>query len=317
MGALGTTRSAFMRLPRSFAALSVAIALGSPVFAANAPAAPTAPPPDRPVVPLWEAGAPGFEARRNEPEKVGGGNVSNIHNPSLTVYLPAKGMANGCAVIVCPGGGHRTLVIQKEGYEIADWLVAHGFTAFVLKNRLANDEANPAGAPQPYTVVGHALVDAQRAVRLVRSRAAAWNLDPAKVGIIGFSAGGDVAVLAGTRGAPGQANAADPIERQSSRPDFFGLIYAAGLARPDLVLNAQTPPVFIACGYLDRYRLDVPSAQFYVRCREAGVSAELHIYAGGDHGFAIRPSSNAAAATWIARFNDWLVDRKFIAAAKS
>src|SRR5882724_4643237 len=124
-----------------------------------------------PVFPLWPQGAPGSEARKGEPEKVVGNNVSNIHFPTLTVYLPAKDKATGTAAIVCPGGGHRFLVMQKEGYDVAQWLADHGIAAFVLKNRLARDDANPAGAPQPYTIERDALADAQRAIRLVRSRA--------------------------------------------------------------------------------------------------------------------------------------------------
>lgn len=272
---------------------------------------------EHPVVRLWPNGAPGSETRRNEPEKINGGSVSNIHDPSIIVYLPAKEKATRCAVIVAPGGGHRTLVIQKEGYEIAEWLAAHGIAAFVLKNRLARDDANPADAPQPYTVEGHAIPDAQRAIRLVRSRASEWGVDPARVGIIGFSAGGEVALLTGTSGAPGKANAADALERQSSRPDFFGLIYAAGLNRPNLKINADSPPVFLACGYNDRYNFAVPSAEFFIRCKRAGVSAELHLYAGADHGFAIRAASNAAATKWIESFEAWLADRKFIPTPKA
>lgn len=272
---------------------------------------------EHPVIRLWPDGAPGSEARRNEPEKNNGRTASNIHDPSITVYLPAKGKETGCAVIVTPGGGHRNLEVLKEGSEIAEWFAAHGIAAFVLKNRLARDESNPAGQPQPYTVEGHSIPDAQRAIRLVRSRAAEWAIDPQHVGIIGFSAGGEVALLAGTSGAPGRADAADPLERQSSKPDFFGPIYAVGFSRPNLSLSAETPPVFIACGYNDRYNLAIPSAEFFVRCKKAGVSAELHLYAGADHGFGIRAATNPAAATWIESFQAWLVDRKFIPLRKS
>lgn len=271
---------------------------------------------DHPVIRLWPDGAPGSEARRNEPEKINEGNVSNIHDPSVTVYLPAKERATGCAVIVAPGGGHRTLVMQKEGSQIAEWLTAHGIAAFVLKNRLARDESNPAGQPQPYTVDGHSLPDAQRAIQVVRSRAAEWNVNPEHVGIIGFSAGGEVALLAGTSGGGGRADAVDPVERQGSRPDFFGLIYAAGFSRQNLNLGAETPPVFIVCGANDRFNLAIPSAEFFIRCKKAGVSAELHLYAGAEHGFGILPGSKPAS-TWIENFEAWLADRKFIPVPKS
>ena len=271
---------------------------------------------ERAVVALWPNGAPGSEARLNEPEKKNGNSVSNIHHPSLTLYLPPKGQATGCGVIVTPGGGHRNLVMSKEGYEIAAWLADHGIAAFVLKNRLANDDANPPGAPQPYNVDRHALADAQRALQLVRSRAAEWNVDPAKLGIIGFSAGGEVALLAATHGPVLKADPADVINRQNPHPDFFGLIYPGGLTRPDITLTKETPPAFLTCGYGDRPTISESLAEFYLKCKKAGVNAELHIYSGAEHGFGILKERNAAAATWIARFNEWLIDRKFIPTPK-
>ena len=199
--------------------------------------------PDRPVVPLWPNGAPGSEARKNEPEKINatGSSVSIMHNPSILVYLPAKENATGCAVIVAPGGGHRNLAIQHEGYNVGEWLAAHGIAAFVLKYRLARDEATPAGAPQPYTIEGTALADAQRAIRIVRARAAEWNVNPSAVGIIGFSAGGEVAALAAMRPEAGKADAADPIERQNARPDFQGLIYPGQSGK--ILPERGAPPV--------------------------------------------------------------------------
>ena len=121
------------------------------------------------VVPLWANGAPGSEARKNEPEKTtpNGASVSNIHHPSLIVYLPAKDKATGAAVIVAPGGGHQNHAIQHEGYNVAQWLADHGVAAFILKYRLARDNANPTGAPQPYTVDRDALADAQRAMNII------------------------------------------------------------------------------------------------------------------------------------------------------
>lgn len=265
-----------------------------------------------PVVPLWPEGAPRSEARKDEPEKIVGDNVSNIHFPTITAYLPAKAKATGCAVIIAPGGGHRYLVMQKEGYQIAEWLANHGVAGFVLKNRLANDDATPPERSQPYTVDRDALADAQRAIRVIRSRAAEWKLDPARIGIIGFSAGGEIALLAGTGGVAARPEVADIIERQSSRPNFFGLIYPGGLRRSDVMLSNTTPPVFLACGHGDNYNIAAPLAEFYLRCKQVGMNAELHIYAGAGHGFGIDGGNNAAAATWIARFHEWLADRKFI-----
>jgi len=249
-----------------------------------------------------------------EPEKTGGTNVSNIHHPSLTVYLPAPWTATGCAVVIAPGGGHARLAIQHEGYAVAQWLADHGIAAFILKYRLAKDDATPAGAAQAYTIDRDELGDARRALQLVRSRSTEWGVDPARVGIIGFSAGGEVALLAATRATAGQPGATDPLDRLSSRPDFFGLIYPGGLQRTDIVLTKETPPVFLACGADDRPTISELMPEFYLKCKKAGVPAELHIYAGIGHGFGVRATNKAPAGAWLSRFNDWLGDRKFLAA---
>lgn len=267
---------------------------------------------EHPVVPLWPNGAPGSEARRAEPEKVAGGSVSNVHHPSLTVYLPPADKSTGCAVIVAPGGGHQRHAIQHEGYNVGEWLASHGVAAFVLKYRLAKDDANPANTPQPYTVDRDALADAQRAIRLVRARASEWNVNPQAVGIIGFSAGGEVALLAATRGVDSKGDAADPIDRQSAKPNFFSLLYPGGLPRTDIELTKETPPTFLAAGYGDRQNISEGLAEFYLKCKRAGVSAELHMYAGAGHGFGVRDTNKGPSGAWIARFREWLADRKFL-----
>jgi endo-1,4-beta-xylanase len=259
------------------------------------------------VIPLWPAGAPGSEARRNEPEKVVGNNVSNIHFPTLTVYPPEKAKATDCAVIICPGGGHRNLVMQKEGYDIARWLSDHGLVAFVLKNRLAHDDATPAGTPQPYTIERDALADAQRAIRLVRSRAAGWGVDPAKVGIMGFSAGGELAALAAAHPDAGNAAAADAIDRFSAAPAFQGLIYPGQSQKIRPMKGAA--PAFLACGADDRPDISEGLPKAYLLFKDAGVPVELHIYAGVGHGFGLRPGP---AADWADRFLAWLGTEKFI-----
>jgi acetyl esterase/lipase len=258
-----------------------------------------------PVVPLWPAGAPGSEARQAEPEKIAGSNVSNIHHPSLTVYLPAPDKATGAAVIVAPGGGHARLAIQHEGWNVAQWLADHGVAAFVLKYRLAKDDAVPAGGPQPYTIDRDALADAQQALRVVRARAAEWRVRREAVGLIGFSAGGEVALLAATR-------ATDP----AVRPNFYGLIYPGGLPRTDITVTKETPPVFLTAGYGDRQNISEGLAEFYLKTKRAGASAELMMYAGAGHGFGVRDTNKSPSGAWIARFHEWLGDRKFLAAAK-
>lgn len=265
---------------------------------------------DNLVVPLWPNGAPGFEARKDEPDKIANERVTNVHFPTLTVFLPPKGQASGAAVVIAPGGGHGHVTIAHEGYAVAQWLAAHGVAGFVLKYRLARDEA--AGGKSPYTVDVHELADTQRALRLVRSRATEWGVDPAKLGVMGFSAGGELAVLAVTRPDAGKPDAADLIERQSSRADFGALMYPGGLTRTDLALSKETPPLFMLVGGDDP--LSVPLANFYVACRKAGVSAEMHVYAGIGHGFGIQDKNPHNLATWPDRFRAWLVDRKFVAA---
>ena len=134
-------------------------------------------PTDRPIIPLWPNGAPGSEARRTEPEKIVGANVSNIHHPTLTVYLPAPAVATGTAIIVVPGGGHSKLVMEHEGYNVGSWLAERGIAAFVLKHRLAKDDATPAGTPQPYTIDRDAVADGVAVAVGVR-RAGAVGVSP-------------------------------------------------------------------------------------------------------------------------------------------
>jgi acetyl esterase/lipase len=138
------------------------------------------------VIPLWRAGAPGFEAKRDIPELAESYWVKNIHNPSVTAFFPDSDKATGAAVIICPGGGHRELVFNAEGVEAAKYLNSIGVTAFALKYRLGREPG------LPYTIEEHGLADGQRAVRLVRGRAAEWGIDPTRIGMLGFSAGGEI-----------------------------------------------------------------------------------------------------------------------------
>ena len=157
-------------------------------------------------IPLWPNGAPGFESRRNEKQVAKDYWVANIHNPSLTVYLPPKEKATGAAVVICPGGGHRLLVFNAEGDEPARYLAAIGVAAFALKYRLGREEGSP------YSIEKHAREDGQRAMRLVRSRAKEWNIDPNRIGMMGFSAGGEVVSLVAFG-----AGAGDPKCARSNR----------------------------------------------------------------------------------------------------
>ena len=266
-------------------------------------------PTNRPIIPLWPEGAPGSEARRTEPEKVDGDKVSNIHHPTLTVYLPEKDKATGTAVIVVPGGGHRYLVMNHEGYNVANWLVQRGIAAFILKHRLGRDSATPEGN-SPYQWDVHGLADGQRAIRLIRHRASEWNLDPRRIGILGFSAGGEIAFLSAMRAAPAEGKSSDPTQRESGRPDFQALIYPgkSSLIKPE----KGAPPVFLAAGYNDRPDISEGLANVYLLFKKAGVPAELHLYAGAGHGFGLRETNKSPAGAWPQRFIEWLAEQKLL-----
>lgn len=253
------------------------------------------------AIPLWENGAPGSEARMNEPEQVQGTNVCNIHHPTITPFIPAAEKSTGTAVIICPGGGHSKLCLGHEGYALAEWFKARGIAAFVLKYRLAREKGST------YTIQEHAMADARRAIRLIRSRSTEWHLKTDRLGILGFSAGGELAAFAAMKSDAGQKSAADPIEQQSSRPDFQALIYpgTSGL------FNAEKgmPPLFIAAGYNDRPDISEGMATLYLKYKAAGVKAEMHLYANAGHGFGYRPDAKpSAAARWPERFTEWLTD---------
>ena len=251
------------------------------------------------ALPLWPHGAPGSEARVAEPEKQDGSNVMNVHNPSLTPFIPTTG-ATGVAVIIAPGGGHSKLCLGHEGYALAEWLREHGIAAFVLKYRLARE---PGSA---YTIQEHAMADTRRALRTVRSRAQEWGIKPDRIGIMGFSAGGELAAFSAMKSDPGKADAADPVERASSRPDFQALIYPG--TSNLFTVEKGMPPAFIACGYGDRPDIAEGMASLYLKYKAAGVKAELHIYSNAGHGFGYKPNTTTAAGAWPYRFREWLVD---------
>ncbi len=261
-------------------------------------------------VPLWANGAPGSETMAAKPEvltppaKPGDStHVSSIHNPSLLVYLPPKEKATGAAMIVAPGGGHQFLSIDTEGTNVAEWLNSIGVAAFVLKYRLAREPGSP------YKVEVHPYADAQRAIRMIRARAAEWNVDATRVGIMGFSAGGEVAAMASTRFDMGNPDAADPIERQGSRPNFQILIYP-GIQADKFQVTKDTPPTFMLAADNDKGPSTAIPA-LYLSLKSAGVPAEIHIYNSGGHGFGLRqpdPRPNVIYSTWVLRLQDWMAD---------
>jgi acetyl esterase/lipase len=251
---------------------------------------------------LWPAGAPGSEGRSGaETVRVnehGEHIVSNVHAPSITVSLPTRAAAASAAIVVIPGGGHTELWMDHEGYNVAAFLMQHGVAAAVLKYRLARA---PGSA---YSVEGNSLKDVQRAIRLLRSRAAQWNIDPNRVGVMGFSAGGELAALAATQYDTGMAMAADAIEQQSSRPSFQALLYPG--IPSGMILSSDTPPAFLLCGAEDQPAISQGLADLYLRLRRAGAHAELHIYDGVGHGFGLRAGNTGPVAEWPRRFLEWL-----------
>ncbi len=284
-------------MPLGLVTLSVALAL---------PAADAAPP----VEPLWAGPAPG--AKGNGP----------ADRPTLTVFLPPADLANAAAVVVCPGGGYGGLEVYREGKRPAEWLNKQGVAAFVLQYRVA-----PYRHPAP-------LQDAQRALRTVRARAKEWHLDPNRIGIWGFSAGGHLASTAATHFDDGKPDAADPVERVGCRPDFAILAYpvitmAAETthmgsrlnllgkdADPKLVeelsnelhVTARTPPTFLFHTDADTAVVPQNSVLFYLALHEAGVPAELHIFAKGPHGVDLAPG-DPVLSKWPDLLRGWLEGR--------
>ena len=266
----------------------------------------------KPVFKLWPNGLP-KGARPLEPARIKSlkakqtsERITYVEQPTLTLYRAAAKKANRCAVVICPGGGYNILAWPKEGTEIAQWFNSIGVTAAVLKYRVPRrDPEKPHWEP---------LQDAQRAIRLVRKHAAEWNVDPQRIGILGFSAGGHLTVMAGTHWDKQTYEQVDDADRLSCRPDFMCPIYCAYLGEgykddaaelgPLVRITEKTPPTFLAVTQDDKMR-GAQSALLFVELKKAGVPAELHVYTKGGHGYGIRPSENPAS-TWHRRLAEWM-----------
>jgi len=261
------------------------------------------------VVYLWPSGAATLQGAEEKeitvpPQPRPGERITsikNVHTPSIEVHLPPPDKATGAAVVVAPGGGHQQLVWGTEGIDIADWLNSLGVAAFILKYRLAQTPN------YHYTVEGEALQDTQRAIRIVRARAKEWGVNPGRVGILGFSAGGALAALADIRFDRGNPNATDPVDQQSCRPDFAGLVYA-GWAPMDITAPKDAAPAFLTSAGSDDQFHARQTVEFYNSLFRAGVPADLHIYAHGGHGGGIRSRNGIPFGTWHHRFQEWLAD---------
>ncbi len=228
--------------------------------------------------------------------------ISNVTKPSMTVCPPPANTPNtGAAVVVCPGGGYNILAYDLEGSEVAEWLNSIGVTAFVLKYRVPRREGRPKHrAP---------LQDAQRAISLVRSNAEAWGVDPERIGILGFSAGGHLAAAASTNFKTRQYAPIDEADRESCRPDFTVLVYPAYMLEgeklvSELPVAKDAPPAFMVHAGDDKH-LAEGSVAYYLALRKHGVAGELHVHPGGGHGFGLRPSEYPVSA-WPRQCAAWM-----------
>lgn len=275
-------------------------------------AAPAAP------IPLWPKEAPGEKGGLGEEKDTTGAKgglvagksvirLGNVSQPTLTIYRPTKDKDTGAAVIICPGGGYNILAYDLEGSEICEWLNSIGVTGVLLKYRV----------PKRPGLEKHtaALQDAQRAVGLVRSRATEFGLDPKRIGILGFSAGGHLAAAACNNFDKRTYEPVDEADKASCRPDFAFLIYPAYLTvkeqgdkvSPELPITTNTPQTFLAMTQDDGVRVE--SALFYyLALKQAKVPAELHLYPTGGHGYGLRPSTHGVT-TWPKRAEEWMATR--------
>jgi acetyl esterase/lipase len=269
---------------------------------------------DGQILPLWSTAAPGAQG------------TTDADIPAITVYLPRTMTANTPAMIVCPGGGYGALAANHEGRQVANFLNSLGMAAFVLRYRLGPKYRHPVQ-----------LGDAQRAIRTVRARAAEWRIDPARIGILGFSAGGHLAMTASTIVEPGSAAGDDSVDRVSSRPDFAVLGYPvismtaawthqgskrnllgdapdAELAKKlsgELAVTKETPPTFIFQTNQDASVPAENSVHYYLALRQAGVPAEMHVFERGAHGVGLA-NNDPALSSWSSLLANWLRVRSVI-----
>ena len=296
------------RTPTSFALILGAILFTAPTLTVAQALTTPVYPGEPPALLLWPAGAPGALGD------------STADRPTITPWLPPAGRANGTAVVVFPGGGYSHLSLDREGAQMARWLNERGVTAFVVRYRLGPRYRHPA-----------MLQDAQRAVRLVRARAAEWKLDPRRIGVLGFSAGGHAASSAGTHFDAGAPADADVVARASSRPDFMVLVYPvitmdprfthAGSRRhllgeqpaPELErllsnetqVTRETPPTLLVASTDDASVPVENSLLMYQALRAAKVPAELHVFETGRHGFGLAPGDPVLSG-WLAQCEAWM-----------
>jgi len=239
--------------------------------------------------------------------------ITDVTKPSLTVYRPSKEKDTGTAMLICPGGGYWNLYWELEGEEVAAWLNSIGVTGIILKYRVPRRPDEPKGEP-----ARRPLADAQRAVSVVRSKAGEWGIKPERIGIVGFSAGGHLAIATATSFEKRTYEPVDDMDKVSCRPDFAIPVYSGYLKAkdkdelaPDLRVPSGTPPVFLAHGGDDIISPPDNSVLMYLALKRAGVPAELHIYAGAAHDFGVR-KSDRPCSTWTESCSNWLRNLGFL-----
>jgi acetyl esterase/lipase len=260
---------------------------------------------------LWPGLPPGATPT-TQPQTWIKSDLTNISTPTLEIFRPDPANDTHTAILICPGGGFTKVVIQKEGESVANWLNSLGITGIVLKYRVPY----PLGTPK--YLLG--MQDAQRAMCLIRSKAADWKFNPNRIGIIGFSAGGKIAADVSTNFDKLSYIPVDAIDQQTSRPNFAMMIYPGELARkdgtnflmPDLHPTADTPPTFIAITTDDKNGSE-NAIDYYQALKAVGVNAELHIYSDGLHGFAFRPEDvGTPHSKWTQQAADWMTYHGFL-----
>jgi acetyl esterase/lipase len=237
---------------------------------------------------------------------------SNVSQPTLTVHPAPEERATGAAVVVFPGGGYLDVWIDKEGHDVARWLNLFGITAVVVKYRTA--PTNPQ-EDMSEGVLKTALIDAQRAMRLVRSHAREWNIDPDRLGVIGFSAGGHLILNLVLHGSAGNPNAEDPVERCDSQPVFSILIYP-GIPQDISDLNPDTGPMFIVNGGQDTLTKPQGAIRLTAALVEAGVPTEMHLFREGEHGFGLG-ITGGTVRSWMGLCESWMRELGYLTPCKS
>jgi acetyl esterase/lipase len=256
-----------------------------------------------PVIHLWPNGAPGFGSRKDIPEAGTSAMLKSVDNPSLTVFLPPKDKATGAAVIVCPGGGFFQLSFVSEGTDCAKFLNSIGVAAFVLKYRLPRLTNSVYTMESPHE-------DGLRAMRLVRSRASEWGVDTNRIGMVGFSAGGEVASMVAFGETAGITNAADAIDQVNARPDYIVEIYPGGGGIPTVVPK-NSPPAFLLVADDDNHTESV--LKLFSLYRTAKIPVEVHVFTKGAHAFGMGTRSRLTTVKdWPDRLADWMGDNNIL-----